>query len=248
MQQLLDGGLVSALAVNLWPSEALQVARASPACWPFWATSQALLASPGERRKLLRLVARAAGAASAAAVLAAGPKACWPRWHDGLEVLRRCGLKVHEETSAMQIALRSGPQKAVKWLLMACADAEKPVEGDLTPLRLAARLGNDELVEALLDARAQTNTRGRFGYTALMVAAMYGHLDIVQLLLSHSMFFFSLSSHILRSWGSSEYQWGWRNGHRLGLSLPRSGPRAAATCEKLWLDRQPLRKWCFNMF
>ena len=36
----------------------------------------------------------------------------------------------------------------VKWLLMARADAEKPVEGDLTPLRLAARFGNDEVVES----------------------------------------------------------------------------------------------------
>jgi hypothetical protein len=35
----------------------------------------------------------------------------------------------------------------VKWLLHARADAEKPVEADLTPLRLAARFGNDEVVE-----------------------------------------------------------------------------------------------------
>ena len=36
----------------------------------------------------------------------------------------------------------------VKWLLGARADAEKPVEADLTPLRLAARFGNDEVVDA----------------------------------------------------------------------------------------------------
>ena len=36
----------------------------------------------------------------------------------------------------------------MKWLLQARADAEKPVEADLTPLRLAARFGNDEVVEA----------------------------------------------------------------------------------------------------
>lgn len=35
--------------------------------------------------------------------------------------------------------------QAVKWLLRARADAEKPVEADLTPLRLAARFGNDEV-------------------------------------------------------------------------------------------------------
>ena len=38
----------------------------------------------------------------------------------------------------------------VKWLLGARADAEKPVEADLTPLRLAARFGNDEVVDAWL--------------------------------------------------------------------------------------------------
>lgn len=36
----------------------------------------------------------------------------------------------------------------MKWLLGARADAEKPVEADLTPLRLAARFGNDEVVDA----------------------------------------------------------------------------------------------------
>ena len=107
MQYLLDGGLVCAVAINLWPSEALQVSRAAPACQPFWATSQALLASPSQRPKLLQLVAEGAGAASGEAVLLAGPKARWPRWHDGLEVLRSCGLKVHEETRAMQHLGRS---------------------------------------------------------------------------------------------------------------------------------------------
>lgn len=142
--------------------------------------------------------------------------------------------------------MRSGPHRAVKWLLVARADAEKPVEGDLTPLRLAARFGNDEVVEALLDGRAQANTRGRFGYTALMVAAMYGHLEIVRLLLSHLTSYSPLSACVPRSWGSSEYQRRWRNGHRLGLSLPRSGRHAAATCGHVWLDRKPLRKRPFR--
>ncbi|CAL1142276.1 unnamed protein product, partial [Cladocopium goreaui] len=173
----------------LWPSEVASVARAAPGCVVLMKASRHLLSSPSLRGALLSLVADRCGAATAEAVLLAErgqmrQRLPWPRWQDALVVLQHCGLAVHQERRAMQVALRSGPVKAVKWLLHARADAEKPVEADLTPLRLAARFGNDEVVDTLLEGKAEANTRGRFGYTALMVAAMYGHSEIVQLLLS----------------------------------------------------------------
>eukprot|EP00913_Durusdinium_trenchii_P001153 g1061.t1 len=170
----------------LWPSEAASVSLAASSCSLLLTASRSFLASQPMRRQLLTLVSSVTGAPTGEAVLAKALDRTvpWPKWQDGLMILQHCGVAVHEERRAMQIALRSGPVKAVKWLLRARADAEKPVEADLTPLRLAARFGNDEVVDTLLESRAQANTRGRFGYTALMVAAMYGHADIVQLLLS----------------------------------------------------------------
>eukprot|EP00435_Cladocopium_sp_Y103_P062319 s371_g23.t4 len=192
--------------LSLWPSEVAYVARAASGCVVLMKASRQLLSSPSLRQALLSLVAERCGAATAEAVLLAErgrQRLPWPRWQDALVVLQHCGLAVHQERRAMQVALRSGPVKAVKWLLSARADAEKPVEADLTPLRLAARFGNDEVVDTgqpgghgptkngaeneedtLLEGKAEPNTRGRFGYTALMVAAMYGHSEIVQLLLS----------------------------------------------------------------
>ena len=190
MQHVLDGGLSSSVAICLWPSEAAAVARTASGCISLIEACRHCLSSPKLRGSLLTLVARACGctAPSAEAVLLAATdtqkRMPWPRWQDALIILQHCGLAVHQERRAMQVALRSGPVKAVKWLLGARADAEKPVEADLTPLRLAARFGNDEVVDTLLEGKAEANTRGRFGYTALMVAAMYGHSEIVQLLLS----------------------------------------------------------------
>ncbi|CAK9095804.1 unnamed protein product [Durusdinium trenchii] len=181
-----EGGSAFAIAMFLWPSEAASVSLAASSCSLLLTASRSFLASQPMRRQLLTLVSSVTGAPTGEAVLAKALDRTvpWPKWQDGLMILQHCGVAVHEERRAMQIALRSGPVKAVKWLLRARADAEKPVEADLTPLRLAARFGNDEVVDTLLESRAQANTRGRFGYTALMVAAMYGHADIVQLLLS----------------------------------------------------------------
>ena len=138
------------------------------------------------RRSLLEMIAAAAGSATAEAVLAfdSSPATPWPSFEDGLLVLWCCDQPIHRERKAMQVALRSGPVMAVRWLLAARADVEQPVEGDLTPLRLAARFGSEELVEMLLEGSANPNSRGRFGNTALMVAAMHGHHHIVELLLS----------------------------------------------------------------
>ena len=132
------------------------------------------------------MIAAAAGSATAEAVLTfdSSPAKPWPSFEDGLLVLWCCDQPIHRERKAMQVALRSGPVMAVRWLLSARADVEQPVEGDLTPLRLAARFGSEELIEMLLEGSANPNSRGRFGNTALMVAAMHGHHNIVELLLS----------------------------------------------------------------
>ena len=185
MQVVLHGGLAPAMAGFLWPSE-VQVAQvAARAFKELWALALSFLKSHSSRRLLLDMVTSAAGSATAEAILAAESKRLpWPSWRDGLLLLRCCDQPIHTERKAMQVALRSGPILAVKWLLTARADVEQPVEGDLTPLRLAARFGNEELIQLLLESSANPNSRGRFGYTALMVAAMHGHCHIVELLLS----------------------------------------------------------------
>ncbi|CAE7557664.1 ANK3, partial [Symbiodinium sp. CCMP2456] len=187
MQSALHGGLAPAIAGFLWPSEVQVLQAAAQRFTELRAAALRFLTSPEARRSLLQMIAAAAGSATAEAVLSfdSSPAKPWPSFEDGLLVLWCCDQPIHRERKAMQVALRSGPVMAVRWLLAARADVEQPVEGDLTPLRLAARFGSEELIEMLLEGSANPNSRGRFGNTALMVAAMHGHHHIVELLLSN---------------------------------------------------------------
>jgi len=180
--------LLTTVGTSLWPSEVVAFRRVAPTISLSIEVGilEAWRAGEG-RASALYLLAKAAGEATAAAVVECGlrgSKGPWPRWQDAVVLLQQCGCDLHSSGLPLRSAVLAGNADAVSWLLECRAQPEKPMEADLTPLRWAARAGEASIVQALLDKKALVNARGRYGYTALMTAAMHGRYSVVKLLIA----------------------------------------------------------------
>ncbi|MDH3580669.1 MAG: ankyrin repeat domain-containing protein [Hyphomicrobiales bacterium] len=88
--------------------------------------------------------------------------------------------------SPLAQAVRGGSLDAVKLLVEARADVDRPGRDGRTPLILAVLGGHDEIVRLLLDRGGKANIRNtKDGTTALMWAANTGRRSLVELLLKH---------------------------------------------------------------
>ena len=88
--------------------------------------------------------------------------------------------------TALHVAVRSGNDKMVTYLLKSGIDINAKDSSNITPLHLAVFYGNTQITETLLEAGANVNAVGfRQNETPLHVAASYGYVNVVKLLLAH---------------------------------------------------------------
>jgi ankyrin repeat protein len=86
------------------------------------------------------------------------------------------------ETPLMS-AVRNGSEAAIRCLLDAGAEVDRPDRSGWTALLQAARSGHVVSLQLLLDAVADIDHKGRFGVSALSLASYFGHTEAVRLLL-----------------------------------------------------------------
>lgn len=88
----------------------------------------------------------------------------------------------HGVTALMQ-AVAQGSKRAVRALLRANADVDRPRNDQSTALHVAAKLGNVQISKQLLDSHASPHSQDDRGISPLIEAARNGQADVARLLL-----------------------------------------------------------------
>lgn len=95
-------------------------------------------------------------------------------------------IRSHDGNTVLNyLAIMSGKQDAINFLLDNGANIETQNNDQQTPLSRAAQTGKEVTVKTLLDHGANIDTRDASGRTPLMLAAIDGNLEMVKILIEH---------------------------------------------------------------
>lgn len=98
-----------------------------------------------------------------------------------MDFLLDAGVKDNAQDFSLYNAASQGKTEAVRRLVKAGFDVNKPITGGRTPLMVAAEAGAVDTVKALLESKAKVNAVGD-DWSALALASWAGHRNVMDLL------------------------------------------------------------------